>query len=326
MIKKIIALVLIAAAAAGLLTACTEPVSTSTDGVLRIVCTTFPQYDWVRQLTQGAENVNVELLLNSGRDLHSYQPGAQDIVKIATADVIIYTGGSSEKWINDVLETSENEHAVLIDLMHSLPEGSLYCVEAAGEENHSHEEHSHAGEEHNHTEDEHVWLSVKNAIRLTGIIKAVLCDLDGENSAIYAKNHIEYHKALTELDGKFENMISSADKGTLVFADRFPFIYLVKDYGLSYYAAFSGCSAESEASFETVTRLAGKIDGLGLSYVLITETSDGSVARTVRDCTKSRNQEILTLDAMQSVKKDKLSLSYIEIMESNLEIIKTALS
>ncbi len=322
--KKILSLILAAVAAICMLTSCGGNISDiNADGTLRIVCTTFPQYDWVRELTKGAENVEIEFLLDSGTDLHSYQAGAKDIVKIASADLFIYTGGSSEEWINDVLSASGNSKAVILDLIHSLPEDSLLCVEAIGEENHTHHEDD---EEHHHAEDEHIWLSIKNAIRLTGIIKAVLCDLDKENEALYTKNHIEYQKALTELDKAYENMAAAAEKNTLVFADRFPFIYLTKDYYLSYHAAFSGCSAESEASFETVTRLAEKIDELGLSYILITETSDGSIAKTVKDATKDKNQEILTLNAMQSVTKDKLSTTYLEIMTDNLAVLKTALS
>lgn len=292
------------------------------EGNIQIVCTVFPYYDWVRSIARGVENVEVTLLLDSGTDLHSYQPTASDIVTITSADLFIYTGGASDKWVSDVLKTSRNDNTVILDLMHNLPEERLFCVEAIGEEEHKHEE----GEEHNHAEDEHIWLSVKNAMTLTKMIKDILCDIDSGNAAAYTENFTEYEKSLKALDKKYSSAVSDAKNKTVVFADRFPFVYLTEDYGLSYHAAFSGCSAESEASFETVKRLAGEIDKNSLSYILITETSDGSVAGTVKNTTKDKNQEILTLNAMQSVTKDKLSLSYIDVMTENLSVLEKALS
>ncbi len=289
---------------------------------LQIVCTVFPYYDWVRNLTAGAENTEVSLLLNSGTDLHSYQPAAKDIVTISSADIFIYTDGTSDKWVTDVLKTSQNDSTVILPMMSNLPEESLFCVEAIGEEEHRHDE----GEEHNHANDEHIWLSIKNAMKLTEIIKNVLCDIDSENAEIYKANFTKYYSELQKLDEAYAQTLGECQKNTVVFADRFPFIYLVNDYGLSYHAAFSGCSAESEASFETVKRLANEIDALGLSHILITETSDGSVAKTVKDSTKDKTQEILVLNALQSVTKEQLSSSYIDVMTENLAILKKALS
>lgn len=288
---------------------------------LQIVCTVFPYYDWVRNLTKDVEGVNITLLLNSGTDLHSYQPAAKDIVTISSADIFIYTDGTSDKWVNDVLRTSQNEETVLLPMMTNLPEESLFCVEAIGEEEHHHED-----EEHNHASDEHIWLSLKNAMKLTEIIKNTLCDLDTENSGKYTANFTAYFSELEKLDKAYKETIDGCTKDTVIFADRFPFIYLVNDYGLSYHAAFSGCSAESEASFETVKRLADEVDSLGLSHILITETSDGSVANTVKDSTRDKNQEILVLNALQSVTKEQLSASYIGVMTENLAILKKALS
>ncbi len=318
--KKLTAILLIIIIAVTGLCSCGT--SGEADGKLQIVCTVFPYYDWVRNLTAGVENAEVKLLLDSGTDLHSYQPAASDIVTISSADLFIYTGGTSDKWVSDVLKTSQNENTVILEMMTNLPEDKLYCVEAIGEEEHSHSE----GEEHSHSKDEHIWLSVKNAMALSEIIKDVLCDIDSENADTYIKNFTEYHKSLKALDGEYRSTISGCKNDTVVFADRFPFIYLTNDYGLSYHTAFSGCSAESEASFETVKRLAGEIDKNSLSYILITETSDGSVAKTVKNTTKDKNQEILTLNALQSVTKDKLSASYIDVMTENLSILKKALS
>lgn len=320
--KRITAMMLTIFILCTLFTACGEVKENNADK-LNIVCTVFPYYDWVRNITEGAENVNVTLLLDSGTDLHSYQPTAADIVTITSSDIFIYTGGESDKWVDDVLKTSSDSSVTVIDLIESLPETELYCVEAIGEE----EEHEHEeGEEHNHTYDEHIWLSIKNSIKYAEIIKNALTEKNGENKEIYEANCKRYIEKLDELNKSYEAKISSAAKDTVIFADRFPFIYLMKDYNINYYAAFSGCSAESEASFETVTALAQKTDELGLSYILISETSDGSVANTVKNSTMSKDQQILTLNALQSVTKDKLSCSYIEVMSDNLDILITALS
>ena len=319
MIKKITALMLVLIIAVTGLCSCGDT-GEEAEGI-QIVCTVFPYYDWVRNLTKGAENVNLTLLLDSGTDLHSYQPAAADIVKISSADLFIYTDGTSDKWVSDVLKTASNNSSVVLPMMTNLPEESLFCVEAIGEEEHHHDE-----EEHNHAADEHVWLSLKNAMTLSEAIKNVLCDLDPDNAGIYTANFTEYYSELENLHKAYAVTFSECQKDTVVFADRFPFIYLVNDYGLSYRAAFAGCSAESEASFETVKRLAGEIDSLGLSAILITETSDGSVANTVKDSTKNKNQEILVLNALQSVTKADLDCSYTEVMTENLAILKKALS
>ncbi|MBO5397086.1 MAG: zinc ABC transporter substrate-binding protein [Clostridia bacterium] len=320
MIKKLTASLLILIIAVTGLCACGDTQG-KTDR-LQIVCTVFPYYDWVRNLTEGVEDADITLLLDSGTDLHSYQPAAKDIVTISSADLFIYTDGTSDKWVTDVLSSSQNDSTVILPLMTNLPEESLFCVEAIGEEEHHHEE----GEEHSHAHDEHIWLSLKNAMKLCENIKNVLCDIDSENAEIYKANFIKYHSELQKLDEAYSRTLSSCQKNTVVFADRFPFIYLINDYGLSYHAAFSGCSAESEASFETVKRLADEIDTLGLTHILITETSDGSVAKTVKDSTKEKNQEILVLNALQSVTKENLADSYIEVMTENLAILKEALS
>ncbi len=319
MIKRLTASILILIIAVTGLCACGDT-QEKTDR-LQIVCTVFPYYDWVRNLTEGVEDADITLLLDSGTDLHSYQPAAKDIVTISSADLFIYTDGTSDKWVTDVLSSSQNDSTVILPMMTNLPEESLFCVEAIGEE-----EHSHGDEEHNHESDEHIWLSLKNAMKLCENIKNVLCDIDSENAEIYKANFIKYHSELQKLDEAYSRTLSSCQKNTVVFADRFPFIYLINDYGLSYHAAFSGCSAESEASFETVKRLADEIDTLGLTHILITETSDGSVAKTVKDSTKEKNQEILVLNALQSVTKENLADSYIEVMTENLAILKEALS
>lgn len=318
------------------LSACSKQVSeTSTEnstqddgaGKLQIVTTIFPEYDWVMQILGGdAENAEVTMLLDQGVDLHSYQPSAEDILKISNCDLFIYVGGESDEWVEDALDKSSNENRKVINLLEALGDAAMEeeAVEGmeAGEE---HEDGEEAEEEEEY--DEHVWLSVKNASIFCDAIEDSLAQLRPESAEQYAANKETYKEKLTALDGQFQEVVDGASQKTVLFGDRFPFRYLTEDYGMAYYAAFPGCSAETEASFETVTFLAGKVDELGLSTVLILEKSDGKIAKTIVENTKTKDQQIITMDSMQSVTAEQLAegRSYLSIMEKNLDALKAAL-
>lgn len=290
---------------------------------LNIVCTAYPQYDWVMQiLGKDQEYAEVTYLLKNGVDIHSYQPSVEDMIKISDSDLLIYIGGESEQWVEDALKNSTNENQKTINLIESLGERvkEEEIVEGMQEEKkNSHEEIEY---------DEHVWLSLKNAEIICEKIIETLEELDGENQEIYKKNGAVYLEQIEELDKQYQQMIEQSSLKTFLFADRFPFRYLVEDYGLEYYAAFAGCSAETEASFETITFLAQKIDELDLPVVYQIETSDDSLAQTVVRNTTRKNQSILTLDSMQSVKEQEISdgTTYLSIMRSNLELLKIGLN
>lgn len=310
---------------------------------LKIVATIFPQYDWARQiLGEEIENAELTLLLDSGVDLHSYQPTTDDIIKISSCDMFIYTGGESDAWVEDAIQTATNDDMVVINLLYVLGdavkeeeiiEGMEHDHEHEDEESPEHEDeesHEHEDEEdHEHGElDEHVWLSLRHAQTLCSYISDRLGELDPDHADVYGANAVAYNEKLAALDGEYIEAATSAAYDTLLFGDRFPFRYLVDDYGLSYYAAFSGCSAETEASFETVVFLADKTDELGLNNVMVIETSDQSIARTVIENTTSKNQQILVLDSLQSVTSSDITsgASYLSMMESNLEVLKQALN
>lgn len=291
---------------------------------IQIVTTVFPIYDWVRNII-GTDNENIELtmLLDSGTDLHSFQPSAADIMKVADCDMFIYVGGESDEWVDDVLKEKTNTDMKLISLMTELGEALREERTAEGMEP---EEEEGEGEEETEY-DEHIWLSLKNASALCKKISAEIAELDTENASVYLTNAEEYCSQIEALDKEYESTVSSVSKSTLVFADRFPFEYLCADYGIDYYAAFKGCSAESEASFKTITFLAEKIDELGLGFIIKIDSSDGSVAKTVRENTKQKTQEILTLNSLQSVTAEQANeTAYVDVMRENLQIIKTALS
>lgn len=331
--KKIITLMLVAVLAVCALSGCGTSKSgeDTKDKKIKIVTTIFPEYDWVMQiLGDKADKADVTMLLDKGVDLHSYQPSTADIAKISEADVFIYVGGESDEWVEDVLKQAKNKNLKVINLMDVMGDKAKEeeVKEGMQPEEEEHAEEAKDGKEEEEVEyDEHVWLSLKNAKIFTKKIADVLSEVDKDNAKTYQANYESYAKKLDDLDKKYAEAVASAKNKTLVFGDRFPFRYLVNDYGLDYYAAFVGCSAESEASFETVTFLAKKIDELGLGNVLTIEGKNHKIAKTVVDNTKNKDQKVLTMDSMQSTtsKDVKDGATYLGIMEKNLDVLKEAL-
>ena len=331
--KKIITLMLVAVLAVCALSGCGTSKSgeDTKDKKIKIVTTIFPEYDWVMQiLGDKADKADVTMLLDKGVDLHSYQPSTADIAKISEADVFIYVGGESDEWVEDVLKQAKNKNLKVINLMDVMGDKAKEeeVKEGMQPEEEEHAEEAKDGKEEEEVEyDEHVWLSLKNAKIFTKKIADVLSEVDKDDAKTYQANYESYAKKLDDLDKKYADAVASAKNKTLVFGDRFPFRYLVNDYGLDYYAAFVGCSAESEASFETVTFLAKKIDELGLGNVLTIEGKNHKIAKTVVDNTKNKDQKVLTMDSMQSTtsKDVKDGATYLGIMEKNLEVLKEAL-
>ena len=293
---------------------------------LNIVTTIFPEYDWVGQiLGENQANVDLTMLFDNGVDLHSYQPSADDMVKVSKCDLFIYAGGESDAWVDDALKSAQNKNMKVINLLDVLgnsvkEEEQVEGMQAEEEEEESEEE----GPEY----DEHVWLSLKNAKTLCSSIADALCEIDSKNADVYKKNLNEYTKNLDALDKEYQQAVNSAKYDTLVFGDRFPFRYMIDDYSLKYYAAFVGCSAETEASFETIKFLANKVDELGVTTVLTIENPKHKIAQTVVENTKEKNQKILALNSMQSVTSDdvKNGETYLNVMQSNLDVLKQALN
>ncbi|MBP3710811.1 MAG: ZinT/AdcA family metal-binding protein [Treponema sp.] len=483
--------------------ACTKTKSVD-DGKLKIVTTIFPEYDWVREIMgEQAKHADITLLLDNGVDLHSFQPTAKDITKIANADLFIYVGGESDEWVEDALAESVNKNMKVINLLEVMGERAKEEELVEGmEEGHSHHHHHHhhdfadsdvkdrtlsewagswqsvypylldgtldkvmehkaeengdrtakeykdyyatgyktdvgtinidetsiefvngtkrdkavykysgfyirtspsgsrqarykfekaeaggdapryvvfsdheiapttpehfhlywgnssfeplvneatnfptyypaslskqeivdemIGHDHGHEAeyDEHVWLSLRNAQVLCAAIADALCELDKENTTAYMANYIAYREKLAAVDREYMTAINASKRGTLLFGDRFPFRYLVDDYGLNYYAAFSGCSAETEASFKTIAFLAGKVDELDLQSICTIESGDKKIARTIVENSKEKSANIITLDSMQSTTMNdiKNGATYLGIMEQNLAELKLALN
>ena len=295
--------------------------SSNGQAALTIVTTIFPEYDWVLNvLGENPGQVKVSLLLDNGVDLHSFQPTAEDILELSTCDLFIYVGGESDKWVQDALGEALNEDMIKINLLDALGDQAKEEELAEGMEGEAEE-----GEETGY--DEHVWLSLRNAAFFVQKIADTLASLDPVNADTYQTNAGAYISKLDALDDDYQEAVSDASVKTLLFGDRFPFRYLTDDYGLDYYAAFSGCSAETEASFETIIFLANKVDELSLPAIITIEGSDQRIAETIRDTSGSKNQQIIALDSMQSsISQDAdQGKNYLSIMKSNLDALKEAL-
>ena len=337
--KKIFVLIMAAVLVLGCLAGCgakkeeqPEPSSSASGAALapsdgkplQIVTTIFPIYDWVNKVLgdnpQGAE---VTMLLDKGVDLHNYQPTVDDILKVSSCDLFLYVGGESDAWVEDALKEATNPNMIVLNLLDLL--GEKAKEEEAKEGMQAEEEE--AEEEEGPEYDEHVWLSVRNAALFAPEIEKAIETLDPSNKAVYQENEAAFVKELNALDAAYEKAVEEAPLKTVLFGDRFPFRYLVDDYGLDYYAAFVGCSAETEASFETITFLAKKVDELSLHTVLTIEGTDHRIAETIIQNTKTKDQQILSMDSMQAVTSEdvKNGADYLAIMQKDLEVLQEAL-
>lgn len=332
--RKWLALCLTAALGLGM-TGCNGVLGAEDDRI-RIVCTNFAAYDWTKHLlpATGEAAYEVTYLLDNGTDSHSFQPSAADIAKISSCDLFIYVGGESEQWAYEAAGNAVNEKqqtVCLMDAVNALEEETVEGMEA-DEHDHDHEdEHDEEHEEHEeHDEapefDEHIWLSVKNAEACCQAISDQLCAVDAEHAEDYRHAQQHYEENLAQLDAMFADLAQQTADKTLIVADRFPFRYFVEDYGYEYYAAFAGCSAETEASFETIAFLAQKIDELGTQTIFNIEGGNTGLAEAVRDNTQSKDQTIATLNSLQSVTQEDINggATYLDLMTENLQVLKEA--
>ena len=319
--KQIAAILLALLILLGVLAGCGNESNTEKNDTLKIVTTIFPLYDWAGEIIgDEVKNAEITLLPYNGVDFHSFQPTADDIIKISTCDMFIYVGGESDKWVDDALKNVTNKDMKVLNLLDILGDSvkTEEAVEGIQEEDHEHEAEK----------DEHIWLSLKNAEVLVGGISDALQELDLENKETYKANATTYIEKLTALDSEYKKVIADANKKTVLFGDRFPFRYLADDYGLKYHAAFVGCSAETEASFETVSFLAKKVDELQLTCILTVEGTQHKIAETIVENTAEKNQKVLTMDSMQSTTSKDIEngVTYLSAMEKNLTVLKEALN
>ncbi|WP_312105291.1 metal ABC transporter substrate-binding protein [Pygmaiobacter massiliensis] len=330
--KRILAFSLAALLALSL-SACgsTDPVETKKEK-LTIVTTNFPPYDFVRQI--GGEAVEVTMLLKPGAESHSYEPTPKDIKAVQNADLFIYTGSENDVWVEDILSSLGGEKPDTLKLLDCVPTVEEELVEGM-EAEHDHDEgesdthtksDAHDEEEHNeHEIDEHVWTSPKNAILITEKISQEMQQRDPNHAETYAKNAAAYLEKLNALDSELTEVTTHAKRKTILFGDRFPFRYLADAYGLNYFAAFSGCSSETEPDASTVAFLVDKVKAEQLPVVFTIELSNGKIADSICDATGARK---LTLHSCHNLTKDEWERgeTYLSIMEQNVKQLKEALN
>lgn len=280
---------------------------------LRIVCTVFPQYDFLRELTAGVDGVSLTLLLRAGQESHDYDPSSRDIAAIHTCDLFVSVGGESDHWVEEVLRSVDTAHKRIIYL--------LDTVTPLAEEHTEHDHHRHEETEY----DEHVWTAPQNAIKICHALTEALCMLDSDNAARYLENNAVYTARLQALDDTLREVVKNGARREIVVADRFPFLYFCKAYGLSWHAAFAGCAASVEPSSVTVQHLIDTVKEQRLPLVFKCELSAGQVAQTVADNTGC---DIVTLFACHNLSKTDFDNgeTYLSLMYKNAAALREALS
>lgn len=313
------------------------------NGGLKVVTTVFAPFDFAREV--GGERVTVSLLQDNGADLHNYTPTSATLDALASADVFIYIGGvSDEAWVDDAIAASGNDTLKKLCLMDYIEPihaeiqedwlGDDHEHGHGDEGEHGHDDeggHGHEGEHgdfhegHDHSADEHIWCSVRNVIKITEAICDVFSSVDPEGADYYAARTATYTQKLSALDHELEDIFENTNVPLAVIADRFPFVYLFHDYHVPYLAAFSGCSTETNASFDTQIRLIDAVRDNSLSCVFTTESGDGILAKTVAVETGCR---VIPLDSMQSVKRADIEggVTYISIMQKNISVLREVFS
>lgn len=295
------------------------------DGKISIVTTIFPYYDFVRQLA--GDKADVRLLLSPGSDPHSYEPTPSDIVAIENCDLFIYNGGESDEWVDGVLSSIENKNVKVMKMM----EYVTLRHEQSMDHNHEHAEHEDMDdndEGHDHEEgeeyDEHIWTSIRNAERMSASIADELISVDSKNSDYYNEKKADYISSLDSLDKKFTEVANNKKRDTLVFGDRFPFLYFVSDYDLGYECAFPGCSHETEPSTAVVSHLIDFTRENNIPVVFYLELSSGKIAQIISEDSSTKTMQF---SSCHNVTKEDFEngATYISVMEQNLEALKEAL-
>lgn len=272
---------------------------------LQIVTTIFPLYDFARQV--GGEKADVTLLLPSGAEVHSYEPSPQDVIKIKESDLFIHLGMGADPWTEALINSNDTK-----------PKNELSAMEYADLLG---EEHSHDHSSQMALYDQHIWTSIENAEEIAEAIKDALCRIDAKNAQYYEKRAEAYEDKLSRLDEKFEELTENHQGSTLVFADRFAFRYFTEEYNLNHFAAFPGCSSESEPSARTVSQLIDMVKKEKIPVVFYTETSNQKLADTV--CEETGAEKML-LHSCHTVTKEQLEggITYTDLMEGNYEALK----
>ena len=314
-----------------MLSGCAGAASKAEDGKISIVATIFPQYDFARRIA--GDKADVKMLLKPGMEAHSYEPSPKDIIGISECDLFLNVGGESESWLEAVLDSADNPDMKIISAMN--------CVDVIEEEtsegmqsrehHHEHEHENESDSDHHHDDeeeeeyDEHVWTSPMNAIAIVNEINKALCELDPDNAEYYCANTNQYVDELMRLDNSFREVTTGAKRKILIFGDRFPLLYFVREYGLEYYAAFPGCAAETEPSAATVASLIDKVKREKVPVVFYIELSNHKVADAIAEATGTKTAQFNTC---HNITADDFAAgeSYLSLMKANVDVLKEALN
>ena len=308
--------------AALLLSGCGTQGATSQEGdqesdKLTVVATVFPAYDFARAV--GGEAAEVSLLLPPGAESHSYEPTPADILAVQQCDLFIYLGGESDTWVETILESVEPQGKTLrmIDCVDLLEEETVEGMEDH-EDEHDHDDLG-LGEVVGY--DEHVWTAPRNAAQITRAIGAEMEALDPDNAALYAANTEDYAAQIDGLDQEFTDFFAGVSDRTMVFGDRFPLRYFADEFDIEYYAAFPGCSTQTEPSAATIAFLTDKVRQEGLSTVWYIEFSNHLVADSVAE---AAGAETAMFHSCHNVSADDLEAgaTYVSLMEGTLESLR----
>ncbi len=285
------------------------------DGKLTILTSNFPSYDFARAITKDVPNTSVEMLLKPGTEMHNYEPTPKDIIKISKSDIFIYVGGESDEWINDLLDSIDTKKVKVIKLMDLIDVVEEETVEGMQEEEEEEEEKEY---------DEHVWTSPRNAIKIINSLKDEIIKLDENNTHLYEDNSTKYISELELIDREIRNIVDNSSRKELIFADRFPFRYFVDEYNLKYYAAFPGCSSETEASSKTISFLINKVKEDNIPVILTIEFSNKKIANTISNETGAI---VLEFNSAHNISEEDFNngKTYLDIMRDNVNTLMEAL-
>ncbi|MDR0644035.1 MAG: metal ABC transporter substrate-binding protein [Treponema sp.] len=282
------------------------------NGKITVTAAIFPPYDFVRQIA--GDKVALKMLLPPGSESHSFEPTPQDIIAIQNSHLFIYVGGESDEWVERILDSMDTSNMKIVSLMDCVDVVEEELVEGMESEETESEEPEY---------EEHVWTSPRNAVRIVEAITDALCELDLVNADSYRKNVAIYITKLNELDAEFKAVVNSAKRKTIVFGDRFPFRYFADAYGLSYFAAFPGCSTETEPSAATVAFLIDKVKSEQIPVIFHIELSNEKMANTIAESTGAKK---LLLHACHNVSKKDFDSgkTYLDFMQANVKNLQEA--
>jgi len=282
---------------------------------INVVSVIFPSYDFVRAIA--GDKVNLVMLLPPGSESHSYEPTPQNIIYIKDSSLLIYPGGENSKWVERILDSISNlsENMIVLNMIDLVDAVEEELVEGMQEEDEEEEEQAF---------DEHVWTSPRNAKAIVAAITNALCELDSANADYYRQNAAAYSAQLDELDASFKAVVDGAKRKTIIFGDRFPFRYMADAYGLDYFAAFPGCSTDTEPSAATVAFLINKVRSEKLPVIFHIELSNEKIADTISEATGAKK---LLLHSCHNLTKNDFEkgLTYLDVQKANVLNLREAL-